>query len=124
MPFDSLPENIPQVVLDLVAARNYLDTHGWCKNHVGLLEKRCAIGAIQQVVGMYGQARTQELMPLINRQTNATLALEQAMYNSYRSKSWVPENIPSWNDMSRRTYAQVQAMFDRAIKRELAKVTV
>lgn len=125
MPFDSLPENnttIPQVVLDLIAARSYLDTHGWCKGQMERGPKRCMLGAVRQVtltehIRITPNAIKQQKLncELQQREVQANGALAKAIQRSSRS---APLSIPTWNDLKSRTYAQVRALFDNAINYE------
>src|SRR5215467_9160317 len=137
MPFDSLPENnpsIPQVVLDLIAARNYLDTYGWCKGivHNGA-GQRCMIGATSWAT--HSQEKENDFMSNMGsgkkmdefrayqvestaREKAANFALLEQI-NKGRKRPM--HSIAGWNDMTSRRYPQVRVIFDRAIEAETAK---
>lgn len=137
MPFDSLPENnpaIPQVVLDLIAARNYLDTYGWCKGSiVNGAGKRCMMGATgwathdQERENNYlsnmsnkeklKEYRVYQVQAVAREKATNTALLEQI--NKGRTRQI--HSIPGWNDMTSRRYPQVRAIFDKAIEAETEK---
>lgn len=117
MPFDGNPGKntaLSQVVLDLIAARDYLDEHGWCSGNLIQGERRCLIGAIYQVTDSFNKRPLNH--PNAQRAVVAIKVLEAQIRETTRHP-----NVYTFNDQPHRTYRQIHDILDLTIKNEMAK---
>jgi len=131
MPFDGTDyKKSSQLVLDLMAARDYLDEYGWCKGQLTNGPQRCLVGAVRQVV--LGGAKKH----LVTRNYQLTdkgmrcQEAEQVMSNYLNKHMYPPSLFPHrignpievarWNDRQL-DYAQVRDFLNRVIDHELTK---
>lgn len=110
MPFDG-SELSSQLLLDLIAARHYLDEHGWCKGTLSDGERRCLIGAIREVTGVLGLPKLKKISPEYIRSKRAEQIVEHMIYRVSGHKS-----IFSFNDAPYQTYANIRFVLDKTIK--------
>lgn len=115
MPFDAMPV-IPQVVLDLIAARNFLEDHGWCKHTLKNGDARCLAGAIREVTAE-GDLRIK---------TPRSVAAERAVTDTINAnrRSLYRTSIARFNDRRSTTFSDVKLMLEKAVANELAKEKV
>src|SRR5262245_10573580 len=119
MPFDGSPDKnttLPQVIIDLMAARHYLDTYGWCKETLRQGEKRCLMGAIYEVTDSYTKRPDH---PNALRATYAIRTLEQQI-----KKTTGHPTVYCFNDHLNRRYADIQNILDLTVKNEMEKASV
>lgn len=123
MPFDGTPEvntTIPQVVLDLVAAQQWLMEKGWCKGNMSHGDRRCIAGAVRQVV--LGHADT---IYYTYEGTRLNTAMSALLASINREKpTRYHRSIPGFNDAKTTTFVKVMDVFAWAIERELSAKTL
>lgn len=125
MPFDGTDYKPSQLVLDLMAARDYLDENGWCKGQLTDGPRRCLVGAVRQVVLGDAHKKLVTKNGTYVRDSKRCVVAEQTMHNylnEHMFPHWIgyPMEIARWNDRQE-DYAPIRTFLDRMIEDELAK---
>lgn len=113
MPFDASPLN--QTTRDLIAARTYLETHGWCQHeaHNSQTNQVCAVGALNKIIApdWNGEQLLYAYPETIQRRAPSYKLLLKVI----GGKSTDHLALANWNDAPERTLSDVLAAYDRAI---------
>ncbi len=106
MPFDS--QNVESdLVRGLREVRAKIDRpEKWCRGHFKLRDRYCLLGAMGARNSVRGVPK-------------CSLKIERALKTTLEETGWTPAIIDIFNDMS--DHAEVLALVDRTIDRELAK---
>lgn len=101
MPFDGI--TLPQAARDLLAAKRYIEEHGWCSDAPARGETVCVVQAVGRIIERHKQ------------QVDSAVLLLQVIDPNYGGTD-IFYRLGRWNDIPGRTLEEVYAAFDRAVE--------